>query len=92
MARLYVLDYSFTMKYVMILIVVILLVRIDYFLGLFEKGFNRLNRPSQMIELEDLKPLEPPVSINKDPSFIPSKRRLFFSLLNEYLLDLTKEK
>ena len=77
-------DYPFTMKYVVIIAVVILIVRIDYILRLFDRAADRINNPSSNQTAPEGFASRPIVPINDDPFLKASPKSLFFAALKDF--------
>ena len=83
-AGLYVLNYPFAMKYLVVLVIVILLVRIDLLLHLFERTSDKVG---QLLRKEEI-PLETRpteiISIAKDRTLITPDKQKLLSLMDAY--------
>jgi hypothetical protein len=84
MARLYVLVYSFAMKYVWIAVAMVILVRIDLIMHYIDKSFAKLQSSAPPINLEDLPANKEHVSFKDDQSFHKPPRQVFLSLLEGF--------
>lgn len=86
MARLQVLDYDFAMKYIVILIVVVILVRIDVILHLFDKTTAKYenSQNSEATTTANESPQTELISINNDPSLKTSSKKIFLSMMEDF--------
>ncbi len=82
--------YSFAMKYVLILLAVVVLVRIDVFLNLFEKVARRTERVEE-VKPDELKNERNLISMKEDGSFKQTPRSILLSLFNEFGSSPSKE-
>src|SRR5688572_4261108 len=85
MARLYVLDYPFAMKYVWILVAVVILVRIDLVLHFFDKTTNKIQAPPE----REYKSTDAPekteiISVENDVAIKSTPRKTFLNMLADY--------
>jgi hypothetical protein len=88
MARLYVFDYSFTMKYILLAVFVVFITRIDFFVNLFQSisarfinSANSDNRSAEVISDTKLIPLK------SDQVFKTDARLIFLSILEDFRTD-----
>jgi hypothetical protein len=72
------------MKYVVILIVVVVLVRIDVVLKLFDKTAGKIQNSSEEINNEDIMPGTDLVPMDNDLSLKTSPYKTFLSMLNDF--------
>jgi hypothetical protein len=85
MARLYVFVYPFAMKYVWILVVVVLLVRIDLVLKFFDKTSKKIqNLQAPEINSSEIVPTTEIVTMENDLSLRSSPKKKFFSMLSDF--------
>ena len=91
LVRLYVLVYPFAMKYLAIIVLVILLVRVDVLLGLFDKLGEKFAARSPEIPATELTAPVDTIPLNKDQSFKQTPRQVFLALLEDFHADPQKE-
>ncbi len=84
MACLSVLVYSLVMKYAVILIILILLVRIDFFLGLFDKVNKKFDANPTELDGSDVRMNRELVPVNLDRSLKRTDRDQFMALLEAF--------
>jgi hypothetical protein len=88
MARLYVLDYPFAMKYVWIIVVVVVMVRIDFFISLIESTTSKIsNSRAPEMKVNDVGSNTEIISIKNDQSLKVSPRTKFLSMLEDFRID-----
>jgi len=72
------------MKYVVILIVIVILVRIDVVFKLFEKTAGKYQNSREEIKTGDIEPSSNLVSVDNDLSLKTSPHKTFISMLNDF--------
>jgi hypothetical protein len=72
------------MKYVLILVVVLLIARIDYFLGLFDKASDKLNSDQGGAEVSESISQRDVIPVNQDMSLKQTKKDTFLALLADF--------
>ena len=72
------------MKYVVILVVVVILVRIDVVFKLFEKTAGKYQNSREEIKTGDIEPSSDLVSVDNDLSLKTSPHKTFISMLNDF--------
>lgn len=87
MASLYVLVYSFAMKYVLIFAAVVFLMRIDFWLNLIEEATNKYGKSLESqprIEAENIQTKREVISVSEDKSLKQTPKMRFLALLNDF--------
>lgn len=84
MASLYDLVYSFAMKYIVILVIVILFARIDYFLKIFEDTKNKVNSSPVEVEFSESLSQKELTSVSEDKTLKKTSKDLFLALLEDF--------
>lgn len=79
------------MKYLVIVILVIVLVRIDVLLGLFDKLGDKFTRNTPEIPATELTVPTDTIPLGKDQSFKQTPRQVFLALLEDFHADPQKE-
>ena len=72
------------MKYVVILVVIVILVRIDVVFKLFEKTAGKYQNSREEIKTGDIEPSSDLVSVDNDLSLKTSPHKTFISMLNDF--------
>lgn len=72
------------MKYVVILVVIVILVRIDVVFKLFEKTAGKYQNSREEIKTGDIEPSSDLVSVDNDLSLKTSPHKMFISMLNDF--------
>ena len=72
------------MKYVFILVVIVILVRIDVVFKLFEKTAGKYQNSREEIKTGDIEPSSDLVSVDNDLSLKTSPHKTFISMLNDF--------
>jgi hypothetical protein len=74
------------MKYVVIIICVAIIVRIDFVLHLVEKGLQRAQRePTQVLTSDDVRPPSELISMDNDQALKATPRQNFLNFLSEFI-------
>jgi hypothetical protein len=88
MAILYVLDYPFAMKYVWILVVVVVMVRIDFFISLIESTTSKISKSTAPeTKVNEVVSDTEMISFKNDQSLKVSPRTKFLSMLEDFRID-----
>lgn len=83
MASLYVLVYSFAMKYVAILAVVLVIMRIDFILGLFEK-ISENSAPAVEVDSSEISSSREIIPVTDDVTLKQTPKTTFLALLEDF--------
>lgn len=72
------------MKYILILAVVIVVIRIEFFIGLVEKAANKAQPAPVEVDATDISSDRETIPLSKDPSFKSTPRKAFFAYLEDF--------
>lgn len=87
MARLYVLVYPFAMKYVLIFIAVIVLVRIDVVVNLIEKAYDKISQKSAVeVDTREIKTSRELIPISEDQNLKQDDHSRILALIESFQL------
>lgn len=73
------------MKYILILAAVVVIVRIDWVLRLFDKTSTKFGSSQSVVVSEDVQPADAGVSFKNDPTITQSPRNLFFAMVQNFI-------
>jgi hypothetical protein len=89
-ARLYVLVYSLAMKYVLIFVAIVIMVRIDVVLNLIDKASKKL-KSEESTSVSEAPSDKKLISFSEDKSIQQTPRKTLLSLFNNYAISPNKE-
>lgn len=72
------------MKYIAILAIVVLMVRVDFFMGLVDKYFGNAEPPPADVSAEDIASKREVISVKEDVTLKQSPRQTFMSFLEDF--------
>lgn len=72
------------MKYIVILVVVFAVMRIDFILGLFDKVAKKAEPAPVEVDVTDIGPRREPVPLKDDPNFKQTPKKTFLALLEDF--------
>lgn len=84
MFSLYVLVYSLAMKYVAILVIIIMFVRIDLLLQMFDNVTDNLEKSPQEVSSEEVKSKRETIPLAEDKTFKQTPKSSFLALMNDF--------
>lgn len=79
------------MKYLVVLIIVVVLVRIDVVLRLFDKASEKINSPAPETQTSDPTSVHEVVSMSQDKTLKQTPRQVYLALLDDFHNNPTKE-
>ncbi len=84
MAVLSLLNYPYPMKYIALLVLIVFLVRIDFFMGLFEKFYRKVSPPTQEEISSDMRSKPDLIPVKKDVTLQQNPKINFLSLVEDF--------